>query len=1008
MRASIQCVFLALTALVLVPALAFGQASIAGVVKDTSGAVLPGVTVEAASPALIERTRTVVTDGTGQYRIETLPPGAYTVTYSLAGFNTVKREGIELTGSFTATVNAEMRVGALEETITVTGETPVVDVQGTTQERVINREILDTIPSGRNAFNYAALIPGIVASQQDVGGSGGTATPSIAIHGGRSTDQLILQNGVPVVAGAETGFASPINMNPAATQEVTFDTGGVSGELPSGGVRVNYIAREGGNTFRGTISGSFANDRMQGSNFNQDLRDRGLRTPDSIKTNWDINPGIGGPIRKDKIWFFASTRFYGQGNYAAGMFYNVNANNPNAWTYAADPSRPASNDGKVKDGQVRLSWQATAKNKFGVNWHEQWNRYCLNVVSATVSPEAAECRSFPLQRQVLVDWTSLVTGRLLLEAGGVGYWGISNVYPAPGLDPAMITVNEQSTGLRYRAGDPSYRSRPNHTTHIRTAASYITGAHAFKVGLNHTSGRAGNHIFANQPVIYRFNNGVPNQITELAYPYDFSTNMDHSLGLFAQDKWTIRRLTASYGVRFDYFASSTPDQTLGPSPLTPARNLTFPAADNLSLKDVTPKLGVAYDLFGNGKTALKTSLNKYLTSLSTNLIVAAPNPVNQLVVTTTRSWNDANRNFVPDCNLQQTTANGECGGMANPLFGSSQPGSAYDPDILRGWGHRAFNWEFSAGVQQEVMPRVSVDVTYFRRWYGNQLVTDSRAYAPADYTQFSITAPADARLPGGGGYTVSGLYDLNPNKFGAFPDNLVTFGDNYGGLKEHWNGVDIGINMRAGRGMLLQGGLSTGKRMKDFCSVVAQLPEVVFGSPAPNLIGVLGTVGFGQNAPGTTATNTAAGNINPAQFCHQETKFNTQVKFLGSYTIPRVDVLLSGAFQSLPGPAIAAFYVASNALVAPSLGRSLSGNTANVTADIIPPGGMYGERLNQLDVRIGKILRYAATRTSLNLDVYNVLNANPVQTVNNNFAAWLRPTSILTARFAKISVQFDF
>src|SRR5207245_2706970 len=142
-------------------------------------------------------------------------------------------------------------------------------------------------------------------------------------------------------------------------------------------------------------------------------------------------------------------------------------------------------------------------------------------------------------------------------------------------------------------------------------------------------------------------------------------------------------------------------------------------------------------------------------------------------------------------NLQQATANGECGGLANPLFGSSQAGSTYDPDILRGWGHRSFNWEFSAGVQQEVMPRVAVDVSYFRRWYGNQVVTDSRAYAASDYTPFSVTAPVDPRLPGGGGYAVSGLYDLNPNRFGVNPDNFVTFADKYGGMMEHWNGIDI-------------------------------------------------------------------------------------------------------------------------------------------------------------------------------------------------------------------------
>src|SRR5947209_414909 len=170
----------------LLPTVAFAQAQIAGVVKDTSGAVLPGVTVEAASPVLIEKTRSVVTDGTGQYKIENLRPGAYSVTFTLAGFNTVKREGIELTGTFTASVNAELRVGALEETITVTGETPVVDVQNTKQQRVLDRETIAAIPSGRDAAIMASLIVGVTTGNQDVGGiqgESGSAAGTMMVHG---------------------------------------------------------------------------------------------------------------------------------------------------------------------------------------------------------------------------------------------------------------------------------------------------------------------------------------------------------------------------------------------------------------------------------------------------------------------------------------------------------------------------------------------------------------------------------------------------------------------------------------------------------------------------------------------------------------------------------------------------------------------------------------------------------------------------------------------------------
>src|SRR5688500_3933619 len=176
---------LAFLAVIVLPSLVYAQASITGVVRDSSGAVLPGVTVEAASPALIEKVRSVTTDGSGQYRIVDLRPGSYTVTFTLPGFNTFKRDGIELAGNFTATVHAAMRLGAVEETITVTGQAPVVDVQSASPQRVISKDIIDAIPAGRGQSALAVLIPGMSAGGQDVGGSNNQSLSSISIRGGR-------------------------------------------------------------------------------------------------------------------------------------------------------------------------------------------------------------------------------------------------------------------------------------------------------------------------------------------------------------------------------------------------------------------------------------------------------------------------------------------------------------------------------------------------------------------------------------------------------------------------------------------------------------------------------------------------------------------------------------------------------------------------------------------------------------------------------------------------------
>ena len=331
-----------------------------------------------------------------------------------------------------------------------------------------------------------------------------------------------------------------------------------------------------------------------------------------------------------------------------------------------------------------------------------------------------------------------------------------------------------------------------------------------------------------------------------------------------------------------------------------------------------------------------------------------------------------------------------------PTRASVAPAAArtYDPEVLGGWGVREYNWEFSTAVQHELLPRVSTEIGYFRRWYGNlglgtptggsggvSLVTlDNRTLSASDFDTFCITAPTDSRLPGGGGYDVCGLHDVKPERFGLASDNLVTFADNYGKQIQHFNGVDLSVNARLPEGILLQGGVSTGRTSTDNCEIVDNVPEMLLAGTA----------------------------MVPRDYCHVDTAFLTQVKLLGSYTIPRIDVRLAGSFQSIPGPPISAELVVSSATAARSLGRPLAGGTANVTVNIVEPGTMYGDRLNQLDLRISKLFPVGTTRTTLSVDVNNLLNANPVTAESPVYTIWRRPQSILLPRFAKVSMQFDF
>ena len=971
-----------LSLLLLLPAAAYAQASIAGQVKDASGAVLPGVTVEASSPALIEKVRSVVTDGTGQYRIELLPPGDYTVTFTLPGFSTVRREGIQLTGTFTATVDTDLRVGALEETITVTGESPIVDVQTATRQRVIDRELIDNLPAGRSPFAQMALIPGVSvpAANQDVGGAtqlSGAIT--MQVHGTTGPSQLLQENGLSTAVLVSPG-SSQFTFNMAASQEIAVDYAGASAENNAAGVRMNVIPREGGNTFNGTLFINGATGALQGSNFSDELKGAGLRSPDEIKTLYDINPGFGGPLRQDRLWFYLSGRRAVAARWAAEEFYDRNFNNPNVWTYDPDLSRPVANESDMNDGRLRLTWQANPKVKLGALYVQQTARNWPTVrdtqgraTGATLTAyEASPYHYFPVERQMTFDVTSPITSRLLFD--GAYKHAVERAIrdPAPGLSPDMISVTDQATGREYRARS-TYINRPSYTHYYRAALSYITGAHSMKVGVGDISGYVVQRDWATNPLTYRFSNGVPNLITMRAFPVEFEVNVDHQWGAYVQDRWTIDQLTLNLGLRWDWFKNTYPAQTVGPVTLAPTRNFSYDETPGLSLHDLNPKLSAAYDLFGNGRTALKVSANRYVEQLTIGGIAGQRNPINRLSNSTTRSWTDANRNYLPECNLLDLNANGECGAVANRNFGSTVPEVNLDPDLLEGWGKRHYNWETTAGVQHEIASGVAADFTYFRRWFGNFSVTDNRAVTAADFNQYSITAPSDPRLPGGGGYSLAGLYDVAPARFGI-TDNLVTFDKNFAAQTRLWNGVALMVNARLPLGLTLQGGVDTGTLTLDTCELRALLPETATDDP----------------------------------HCHQELP-QTQYKFLGMYTIPRIDVQISGTLQSLPGHEIRANYTAPNAQIAPSLGRPLSGNVTTKSINLVEPGTMYGPRLNQLDLRVGKIVRLGGPlRATFHLDIYNALNVDTALTLNDAYASWQRPQSIILARFAKIGMQLDF
>jgi hypothetical protein len=1027
---SMRGIVRALTALllfVLVPGIAHAQASLAGVVKDSSGAVLPGVTVEASSPVLIEKVRSTSTDSAGRYTIPDLRPGDYKVTFTLSGFSTVVRDQVELRGSAVVDINADMRVG-VQETVNVTGETPVVNLQTTTRQAVMDQEIVSAIPTSRTPFTTGVLIPGVSRGafmSQDVGGSVVQEVASLEANGGRTADQRMMVNGVALSSMIQGGWGGGAVPNATGTQEFAIDVSAVDAQAATGGVRINFIPRDGGNRYSGTIFASLATDDFVSDNYTgSDVEDRGLTAPNTIKGNGDFNPGFGGPLVRDKLWFFVSARYLFAENYVAGLFHNENANRLDRFDYVRS-SRQAILHQDQQIIQGRFTWQANDRNKFGVT--ADWENFCACTtgLSATVSPEAGNDRRFPLQRFVSLDWNSPVSNRLLLEASAihrVERWG--GMHPQVGkagnissLTPGMTSVTDTAnpvTGgsLTYRAA-AQYNNSWNWNIHYRAAASYITGSHVFKVGFNNAYGHYEETIYADPatPYTFSFANMVPQSMTYRIVPRQVAVNVNRDLGFFAQDRWTVGRWTLSGGIRFDQFVNSFPAQSVGATPLAPNLNVSFPETDNLNWKDITPKLGAAYDLFGNGRTALKVTLNKYLAGLGTTGPVSdLPNPINRLTTQDSRVWNDFTHgplgsdprsgNFVPDCDLLNYGPNGECAGLGVggvTTFGTLTPGTTFDPDMLVGWGKRDYNWEFTTSVQHEVIPRMSLEVQYARRWYGNFRVQDDQSVTAGNYDPFTIVVPADPNLPDGGGYTLTG-YDLRPGP--AAPSQFVTLADAYGKQTEHFDGVNITVISRLQNGLLIQGGLGAGRVVTNDCDIVDDLPETLHQF-------------FGAN---TRQFFFAA---RPLERCEQNNGLRTRLQGLAAYTIPKVDVQIAGTYQNLPGAAVsananivAACSPTVTALCSSDLGRGFTGAPFGRQFNIVEAGQLYVERLNQLDLRFSKLFRFTATRTSINFDLYNVLNDNSVLGEQSSYNPanqhWREVTSILLPRLFKISAQLDF
>ena len=914
--------------------------SIVGIVTDSSNAVMPGVLVTLSGERLIGGPQTFTTDATGAYRFDRLPPGDYTVKFELQGFRPVERAAIRVNAAFVATVNIKLEVGSVAETITVTGESPTIDTRSNLQQTIMNQEVLEGVPTGRDPWSLAKLIPGVQVATYDVGGTQSIQQSALSSHGSNTNDVSYNIDGATVNWPGGGGGATMLYYDQGMFEEVNYMTSAIPAEVLVGGVSINMVTKIGGNQWRGNVRYSFANDDLQSENHTDLQGTFPTLLGNPTQETYDFNLSGGGAIIQNRLWVNGTVRRW-------VVDKLTNAKN-------SDGSQ-ALDDNTLKNysGKVVASLTANQKVHFSYLWNDKIRGHRRD--GTLRLPDIASVVQTNPASTTQVKYTG-IRNTLVFESNFSVMDGQTNYTYQPGTPVDAIRMEDADAGIGDFAADREDH-QPNQRLQFDNIASYSVndwaGSHLFKGGVQFAKLSYDSDYNVQGDHYVEYSNGRPVRVRQFNTPNLFQ-NEANVIGLFLQDSWTVAsRLTLNLGLRWDRYVGILPAQSNPAGQFAPAREI--PRSEPIKQNIGVWRTGAAYDLFGNGQTALKASYSRYALQVGIDRVTA----VNPLATgNRTCPWGDANG----DGRFQANEITGACSGFSGGV------NTFYAADGVD-W---PYSDEVTAGVEHQLIRDMRVGVMYYYRTNKKQFGIRNHAVPTSSYTPLNVPIPANSL-----GVTSVTVYNLASSLASA--QNFIR--DNEDFLDTQFHGVGFTAEKRFSNRWQMVAGLSFGKNSG------------------------------GLNTPtGSGQSNATAGDLNdPNNVIFDEGTIgnDSEVSFRlsGSYRLPW-EFNLSGSMVSNTGYPVVTTYTVRGADVTP-LGHSLTRASQNVP--LTARGEERLDNVTMVDLRFARPITMGRVRFVPQLDIFNIGNADTVVVRTNGLGgSYLTPTEILAPRIIRVGFSVDF